>query len=176
MTLIQEKVAQAVALLQEFHIPCWLTFVRETQINGDPVLPFLVQANLTWHSALIVSADGDTRAIVGRYDKRMVEETGAYREVEGFVEGIKEPLLRHLQRLAPTAIAVNYSKDSEICDGLTHGMYLTLREYLSGIGYQERLVSAEPVLSALRQRKVPAELDRTVVPGDAAVGGTAPSG
>lgn len=158
MTLVQEKVAQAISLLREFDIPCWLTFVRETQINGDPVLPFLTQSHLTWHSAFLVSADGSTHAIVGRYDKRMVEETGAYGEVEAYVESIKEPLLRRLQALAPPAIAVNYSQDSEICDGLTHGMYLTLRAYLSEIGYEGRLVSAERLLSALRQRKVPAEL------------------
>ncbi len=158
MTLIQEKVAQAVRLLKEFNIPCWLTFVRESGVNGDPVLPFLVRAHLTWHSALIVTADGDTHAIVGRYDRQMVQETGAYDEVEAYVEGIKEPLLRYLRKLNPPAIAINYSQDSEICDGLTHGMYLTLRELLAEIGYEERLVSAERLLSALRQRKTPNEL------------------
>jgi Xaa-Pro aminopeptidase len=160
MTLIQEKVAQAIDLLREFDIPCWLTFVRETEINGDPVLPFLVQAHLTWPSALVVTVDGDTHAIVGRYDRQMVEETGAYREVEAFVEGIKAPLLRYLQSVNPAAIAVNYSQDSEICDGLTHGMYLTLIEYLKEIGFDDRLISSERLLSALRQRKTPTELAR----------------
>jgi len=160
MTLIQEKVAQAIGLLRELDIPCWLTFVRETGITSDPVLPFLVQAHLTWPSALIVTADGDTHAIVGRYDRQMVEETGAYRNVEAFVEGIKTPLLRYLQKLNPPAIAINYSQDSEICDGLTHGMYLTLTEYLKEIGFDDRLISGEPLLSALRQRKTQTELAR----------------
>jgi Xaa-Pro aminopeptidase len=160
LTLIQEKVAQAVRLLNEFHVPCWLTFVRETGINGDPVLPFLVQADLTWHSALIITADGGTHAIVGRYDRQMVEDTGAYQKVEAYVEGVKVPLLRLLRQLNPPAIAINYSQDSEICDGLTHGMYLTLCGYLAEIGYDERLVSAERLLSALRQRKTPTELGR----------------
>jgi Xaa-Pro aminopeptidase len=160
VTLIQEKVAQAVRLLREFNVPCWLTFVRETGINGDPVLPFLVQAHLTWHSAFIITSDGDAHAIVGRYDRQMVQDTGAWQEVEAYVEGIKAPLLGHLKRLNPPAIAINFSQDSEICDGLTHGMYLTLREYLAEIGYDERLVSAERLLSALRQRKTSTELDR----------------
>jgi Xaa-Pro aminopeptidase len=160
MTLIQEKVAQAVRLLNEFGIPCWLTFVRETAIVGDPVLPFLVSGPLTWPSALIVTAGGDTHAIVGRYDRQTVADTGAYKEVEGFVEGIKAPLLAYLQKVNPRAIAINYSKDSEICDGLTHGMYLLLRQFLSEIGFEDRLVSAEPVLSALRQRKTGTELAR----------------
>jgi Xaa-Pro aminopeptidase len=160
LTLIQEKVAQAIRLLNEFHVPCWLTFVRETGINGDPVLPFLVQADLTWHSALIITADGGAYAIVGQYDRRMVEDTGAYQNVEAYVEGIKAPLLTLLERLDPPAIAVNYSQDSEICDGLTHGMYMTLCEYLAEIGFDKRLVSAERLLSALRQRKTPTELGR----------------
>ena len=160
MTLIQEKVAQAVRLLNELHVPCWLTFARETGINGDPVLPFLVQADLTWPSALVITADGGTHAIVGRYDRQMVQDTGAYQIVEGYVEGIKAPLLQLLKALDPPAIAINYSQDSEICDGLTHGMFLTLCEYLAEIGYVERLVSAERLLSALRQRKTPTELGR----------------
>jgi hypothetical protein len=93
VTLIQEKVAQAVRLLREFNVPCWLTFVRETGINGDPVLPFLVQAHLTWHSAFIITADGDAHAIVGRYDRQMVQAP-AWRS--GVRQRIKAPLLDRL--------------------------------------------------------------------------------
>jgi Xaa-Pro aminopeptidase len=160
MTLIQEKIAQAVSLLREFNLPCWLTFVRETGVNGDPVLPFLVPSDLTWPSAFIVTPDGQARAIVGRYDRQTVLDVGAYREVEGYVEGIKAPLVSYLRKLNPKTIAVNYSKDSEICDGLTHGMYLLLVDMLKEIGYQRRLVSAEPLLSALRERKTAEELKR----------------
>jgi Xaa-Pro aminopeptidase len=159
-TLIQEKVRQAVAILRERDVDCWLTFARETQLNGDPTLPFLVDAALTWHSALIVCASGRTTAIVGAYDQKTVEETGAYDEVIGYVEGIRTQLLATLQAIAPRSIAVNYSRDSEVCDGLTHGMYLTLFAMLTEIGYQDRLISAERIVSALRQRKTPSELAR----------------
>ena len=53
---------------------------------------------------------------------------------------------------------MNYSKDSEVCDGLTHGMYLALQELLGGIGMQEKVISAERIISALRQRKSPFEI------------------
>ena len=156
--LIHEKVSQAFGILKEFHIDCWLTFVRETQINGDPSLPFLVGSDLTWHSAFVITSSGEARAIVGQYDRKTVEETGAYKEVTGYVQGIKEPLLNLLRSLNPSTIAVNYSEDSEICDGLTHGMYCTLHRMLSEIGFQNRLISAEPVVSALRQRKTATEI------------------
>ena len=157
--LIQEKINQAKAILKEFDIDCWITFVRESQLNGDPTLAFLVTADLTWHSAFIVTKSGETRAIVGKYDQKTVEETGAYDQVVGFVEGFKEPLLSYLNSLNPREIAVNYSEDSEICDGLTHGMYLTLFRTLSEIGMEKRLTSAERIVSALRERKSKSELE-----------------
>jgi Xaa-Pro aminopeptidase len=158
--LIREKVAQAVEILREYDVDCWLTFVRETGINGDPSLAFLVEGTLTWHSALIVTKSGETIAIVGRYDRKSVEDLGVYTRVIDFVEGIRAPLLETFRRLAPRSIALNFSPDSEICDGLTHGMYLTLMEMLGEVGLQDRVMQADKVVSALRQRKTPGELER----------------
>ena len=159
-SLIKEKIAQAVGILNEFGTDCWLTFTRETAMNGDPTLPFLVEGDLTWHSALIVTHSGRTCAIVGQYDRKSVEDLGAWSEVIGYVEGIRKPLQDTLRSLAPANIAVNYSRDSEICDGLTHGMYLTLCDMLSEIGLGDRLLQADRIIGALRQRKTPSELER----------------
>ncbi len=160
MSLIQEKIAQAVSILKELDLPCWLTFVRETGMNGDPVMPFLAPGHVTWHSAFLVMADGEAHAIVGQYDRRTVEETGAYRQVDAYVQGAKQPLLDFLRSRNPSSIAVNYSKDSEVCDGLTHGMFLTLHAWLQEVGFADRLVSSEGLISALRARKMPEELAR----------------
>ena len=120
--LIHEKVNQSVEILKELGIDCWITFVRETALNGDPILPYLVDGSLTWHSAFIVSRSGKKIAIVGKYDRKTVEDLAAYDQVIDFVEGIKKPFIETLRSLNPSRIAVNYSEDSEICDGLTHGM------------------------------------------------------
>lgn len=156
--IIQEKVKQAAGLLREFGLDAWITFTRESEINGDPTLVFLAPGPVTWHSAFIIAADGRTRAIVGLYDQKTVEDAGAYDKVVGYVTGIKEPLLECLMEFNPRTIGVNYSKASEICDGLTHGMYLTLEDLLGEIDFAGRLVSAERVVSALRERKSAAEL------------------
>jgi Xaa-Pro aminopeptidase len=158
MTLIQEKVKQAAGLLKEFGVDCWITFTRESEICGDPTLVFLAPGHVTWHSAFIVLADGRTRAIVGLYDQRGIEETGAYDKVVGFVTGIKKPLLEYMKELDPKTIAINYSEGSEIADGLTHGMYLTLHGFLAEARLAERLVPAERIVSALRERKSAAEI------------------
>lgn len=160
MPLINEKIEQAVAILRETGLDCWLTFVRETGINGDPVMPFLAPGHITWQSAFIVSARGEARAIVGQYDRKTVEDTGAYTRVDAYVESVRQPLLDALRELAPRSIAINYSEDSEVCDGLTHGMFLKLQSLLGEIGFDDRLVSSEPLISALRARKTAAELER----------------
>jgi Xaa-Pro aminopeptidase len=113
---------------------------------------------LTWHSAFIITASGKKIAIVGRYDKQSVEDLHVYDQVIDFIEGFKKPFLETMRTLQPRSIAVNYSVDSEICDGLTHGMYLTLYSVLSELNVQDKLVSAEKIVSALRQRKSPYEI------------------
>ncbi len=156
--LIKEKIEQAKLLLKEFDIDCWITFVRESQINGDPTLAFLSPADVTWHSAFIISKDGKAHAIVGKYDQKTIEETGAFDEVIGFVEGIKEPFQSYMKKLNPKLIALNYSEGSEIADGITHGMYLTMKHLLGEIGMENRITSAERLVSALRERKTGTEI------------------
>jgi Xaa-Pro aminopeptidase len=156
--LVREKIAQAGELLNEFGFDCWITFVRESSINGDPLLAYLVEGPLTWHSALIITRSGRSYAIVGEYDRRAVEDLGAYGEVLGYVKGIKEPFQSVMKKINPTTIAVNYSKESEICDGITHGMYLILVDLLAEIDMGGRIVQADVLVSALRQRKTESEL------------------
>jgi len=159
--LIREKVEQAVKILDEYDTDCWITFVRESGIMHDPMLDFLTDSDVTWHSAFIITRTGETFAIVGQLDTATVEDLGVYKQVLGYVEGIKEHLLTTLKKLNPAKIAINYSETSEVCDGLTHGMYLTLRAHLSEIGYEDRLVSSEKITSSLKARKTADEVNRT---------------
>lgn len=156
--LVREKVQQAKAILKEMHIDCWITFVRESALNGDPTLPYLTNGDVTWHSMFIITSSGKTAAIVGQFDKKAIEDLGSYDEVIGYVEGIKKHFFEVIKTINPSSIAVNYSVGSEICDGLTHGLYLTLVGYLKEIGYENRLISAERIVSALRQRKSDTEI------------------
>jgi Xaa-Pro aminopeptidase len=155
--LIIEKTVQATRLLREFGIDCWITFARETALNGDPILDYFVPADLTWHSAILFTSSGSRIAIVGKYDRAMVEETGAYDRVVDYVQGIRAPFLEELRTIDPRTIAVNYSTDSEVCDGITHGMFLVLMDILAEAGCADRVVSAERLVSALRERKTAAE-------------------
>jgi len=158
--LIKEKVDQAIGILNEYETDCWITFVRESGIMRDPMMDYVCHADMTWHSAFIITRSGDTHAIVGQMETRTVEEMGVYGKVTGYVQGIKKDFLDTLKALNPATIAVNFSETSEACDGLTHGMYLILRGMLAEIGYEDRLVSSERITSSLKDRKTDAEVQR----------------
>lgn len=161
MTLIQEKVNQAIEILQEQQIDLWLTYVRETSGVRDPMLDFLIGPNgLTWPSALILTRKGERIAIVGNLEKEAVARLDVFDIILGYDTAVKDLFRDRIVRLDPQQIAVNTSRNNVHADGLTHAMYEILCEQLKGTPYADRLVSAEPVINALRGRKTPAELAR----------------
>jgi Xaa-Pro aminopeptidase len=159
-SLVQEKVDQAVNILQEMDVDLWLTFVRETGVLGDPVLPLILGSDLTWVSALLITRHDERLAIVGDFEAEATRRAGAYGEVTPYTQSIRPALLEVLQLLNPQSVAVNYSLNDSTADGLTHGMYQLLNTYLEGTPFSNRLVSAEKVIAALRGRKTSEEVRR----------------
>ena len=157
--MIREKIYQAPSIMKEENIDLWLTFVRETEVIHDPVLDLILGANCTWQSAFIITSKRDTVAIVGSLDETRIRETEGY-EVIGYKQGIGETLIKQLERFSPETIAINYSENDLMSDGLTHGMYLILMNCLKGTPFADRLVSSEGLISKLRGRKSPEEIRR----------------
>jgi len=59
--LIQEKLDQTAAILNEFNVDVWLTFVRETSLMPDPALELIAGLDFTWQSAFLLARDGRRR-------------------------------------------------------------------------------------------------------------------
>lgn len=159
LEIIKEKSNQAVEILNEKNIDMWLTFVRESSVITDPALDLVVGNSSTWQSAFIINKDGEKTAIVGSMEEENFVKSGVYENIIGYLKSIREPLVEYLSKKNPKTIAINYSKNSVLADGLTFGMYNILLEHLQGTDFVNRLVSAEEVISALRGRKSKAELD-----------------
>jgi Xaa-Pro aminopeptidase len=159
MSLIQEKVDQASGILKEQEIDMWLTFVRETSGVRDPALDLLIGANdLTWPSALMLTREGGKVAIIGNLEKDALQRMNVFDEIIGYDTAVSVPLRDTITRLNPDRIAVNTSRNNVHADGLTHAMYEILRDHLKDTSYADKLISAEPVINALRGRKTPVEL------------------
>ncbi len=157
--LVGEKIAQAKAILEELDIDLWLLAGRETAELTDPSFPLVVGTSVTWTGLFLISRMGEHLAIVGTGDVDNVRSTGAWPEVTGYVQGFREPFLAALDRLGPRQIALNFSTDNASADGLTHGVFLLLREALEGTAHAECFISAEPIVARVRGRKSPAEVE-----------------
>ncbi|HLJ66489.1 MAG TPA: Xaa-Pro peptidase family protein [Chloroflexota bacterium] len=159
--IVRAKVGQAVELLRELDLPLWIAqFARETGDHPELVQGLVVGMSVTWPAAFVITAAGETTAIVGTGDRSSARDLGAYADVVGYVHDVGPPLLDLLRRHDPARIGLSFSVDDDTADNMTHGMYLQLERILAGTSYAGRLTSAAPVLSALRARKLPVELDR----------------
>ncbi len=156
--LILEKQQQAVAILNELDIDMWMTWVRETGNIKDPMLDMIVGTGATWHSAFIITKTGKTIAVIGSLEEPNMKIVGTFKEIRSYLKGVKEDLLKVLNEHNPKKIAVNFSQNSSMADGMTHGMYLELIALLNGTNYADRFVTSEDIVAALRGRKSSAEI------------------
>ena len=156
--LTKDKVNQAIAILNELGIDLWLTFVRETIAGGDPILPIIYGADLTWQSALMISRSHEPIAILGSFEAEAARRIGAYPQILPYDKSPRRAILESLERISPQQIAINYSKDDVLADGLGFGLHQVLLDYLQGSPWIDRLVSAEEVIRAVRGRKTETEI------------------
>ncbi|HDQ00267.1 MAG TPA: aminopeptidase P family protein, partial [bacterium] len=145
MSIVKEKIRQAIEILKEKNIDLWLIFVRESHTLTDPSLPLILDASCTWQSAFLISATGKTVAIVGNLDSAAIKDIGAYDHVISYKTSIREELIREITAMNPANIALNFSCNDHMSDGLTHGMFLLLNDYLSQTPFIERIVSAQEI-------------------------------
>jgi len=157
--MVNEKIKQASRILKEKGVDLWLTFTRETSSTPDPVIDLILGTGCTWQSAFIITSSGRAIAIVGSLDAQNIVDHADY-EVIKYVDSIKEPLIKTLKELDPKRIAINYSEGDVMSDGLSHGMYLNLIKYLEDTPYKDRLESSSQIISAVRGRKSPSEIEK----------------
>ena len=151
--LLRQKLDQATQILDELDIDLWMPVARESDTLGDPILPLILGTSVTWESAFLISRTGNHRAIVGSGDVENVGQSGAWTDVTGYVQDFGAALIEALAEYDPRTLALNYSIDNFMADGLTHGMYLRLEDILGETPYWARVVSGEPVSVRVRARK-----------------------
>jgi Xaa-Pro aminopeptidase len=158
--LIQTKIKQAVDILNELGIDMWLTLCRESDSVPDPAIELISLHKVIWTTAFVITATGETTVLVGEADATEHEGSGLFDEVVVYNKDVGTALVKIIASHDPQKIAVNYSKYNITADGLSHGLYLSLIDWLAGTPYGRRLVTAEGLIARLRDRKTKPELRR----------------
>ena len=158
MDLVKAKIEQATEILRELDIDLWMIFLRESDMMADPALDLVVGHKVVWQSAFFISKSGETMALVGNYDAADFERSGRFRKVRPYIEDCGKEIRKAVEKFDPGKLALNFSTNDIAADGLSHGMYLLLMEYLKGTPYTDRVISSEQIISLLRGRKIPQEI------------------
>lgn len=159
--IIKKKINQMLPkALEELKIDCWLTITRESAI--DPISYDLAASSAVARMALLFYLkEGKFHkiAIAASYDVTPLIESKIYDEVISYKnEGIKQHLVDLLEKINPNKIALNYSKEQPLADGLTYGMMNYLIEIL-GEKYKEKFVSSEDIITYYRSIKLKEEIE-----------------
>jgi Xaa-Pro aminopeptidase len=157
-TLVAEKVAQAIAIMNDLEVDVWLTFAQEMGDGGDPAYPIIFGERDLGNGLLILTRQGERIAIVGGLDVAIPASTGVWDQTIVYGGDIRRALLTTLRRLDPKQIAINYSLRNVKADGLSYGKFLQLQQYLADTPFLERLSSAHEIITRLRTRKSSAEV------------------
>lgn len=157
--LIGSKIKQAIEILDELDLDMWLIFLRESDMMADPALELVVGHKVTWQSAIMYCRTGEAIAMIGNFDAADFERSGNFTQVIPYIEDCGKEIRKIIKKIDPGKIALNYSTDDTASDGITHGMYLLLCEYLKGTPYPDRFVSSEKLMSLVRGRKTPEEIE-----------------
>ncbi|MCX7876889.1 MAG: aminopeptidase P family protein, partial [Melioribacteraceae bacterium] len=156
--MVLEKIEQAVKILNEKNIDMWMTFVRETGNMKDPMLDMIVGTGATWQSAFIITKSGNTHAVIGSLEQENMKMVGTYKNIHPYLKNVKEELIKVLDIYKPKTIAINYSRNSTLADGLPHGLYLELVDHLKDTPYANSLISSEEIIAGLKGRKSDTEI------------------
>lgn len=159
LQIIKEKHSQLPRIMSESGIDCWLIFIRETEANPDPIMDLVVGGDVVWESAFIFVKKDDRFSkiiIVGNFDAPAEERKAIWDKVIPYKEGIASPLKEYLDNINLQKIALNYSEDDVVSDGLSHGMFLKISSILSN--KKDQFVTAAPIIRAVRGKKTETEI------------------
>ncbi len=159
MKLQREKLEQSISLLQEDNIDLWLTIARESKMNPDPILPLILVPHMGQTAMIAVNQKGSISVMSGNLDLPGFKEYGGFDEYIQYDNDFDSAFISFLQRENPKKIALNYSLEDVSSDGLSHGLFLRVKE-IDQSGFTGEIVSSENILKTLRGVKTPEQIEK----------------
>lgn len=145
-------------LMDRANTDMWILIARE--YNEDPVVKTMLPA--TWQSArrrtiLIFHNHPDSleRLAVSRYDigKFFISAWNKEEQPDQW-----KRLVEIIEQRDPERIALNFSRNFALSDGITHSEYRALENALPAT-YRDRIVSAEPLAIGWLETRTPPEME-----------------
>lgn len=117
-----------IAKLRELDIDMYLIITGE---GADPIPLTCFGVDTVGSSAYVFTKAGDKLALASTIDAQDVEESGMFHKVERYADYYPD-LAALVKRFPHEKIALNYSEDNPLCDGLTMGKHTQFLEAMGG--------------------------------------------
>ncbi len=151
-----EKTAQVVNLLKDKNIDALLIMSRD---NTDGNLPFITGNRSEKTCAAFIDANNAHLAIVHESEKHLFEGSPLFKtNIVSYSEDILPVLKEEFAKRNISKLALNISVDENLCDGLTQGLYETLKLAVGEEKLSEIETSSEPILMEIRSQKSDTEI------------------
>jgi len=152
----RQKMNQAIAYLKDNDIDLWLIMTSE---SSDPCLPLLTGVATVGQGAFLLTKSGEKYAVCSQIDAQDIEQSGLFNEVMTYSKCFSSVLKDIVKELSPKQIALNYSVNDHLADGLTTGRYRALVKMLENV-FTGKYVSSEGFLTLLRSIKTNIEIEK----------------
>lgn len=149
-----QKMMQAIRYLNEHQLDVWVIYTSE---GSDPCIPLVTGVGTVGPGVFLINASGERVAMCSPIDAQDIEESLLFDRVIRSTD-LASDLGNYIRQVAPSTIALNYSLEEHLADGLTVGRYRWLMKALEG-SFSGTYHSAEQLLNTLRSIKAPAEID-----------------
>ncbi len=157
ITLIKEKHRQLDALLPSMEAEAWLVLTRE---HNDLSTMIFAGTGLIGEAAFLFTRSGARYAIVADYDVEPIQASGEFTVASYGQGGFMQPLSELLERVAPQSLALNFSEEDPLADGLSVGMFRKLKKAWPVSDLESRLFSSAATIGTLRSQKTDEEVRR----------------
>lgn len=152
----RQKMEQAAAYLGEYDIDVWLILTSE---SSDPCLPLVTGVTTVGQGAFLLTRTGEKYAVCSQIDAQDIEQSKLFDEVVTYSDSFSAALRNIVENINPKHIALNYSVDDHLADGLTTGRYRSLVKMLEDV-FTGDYVSSEGFLTLLRSIKTDIEIEK----------------
>ncbi len=159
----KEKIDVAVEAMKKDGIDMWIIAGQESATNSEPVLSVLCDGEFIGLTACIFNSDGTSAAVCTPIDANGYVHHGVFDEVLAFPISFTDTLSEYIKRKDPKIIALDFSLENPSADGLSLGMFTTLKEAFDKAGFKGELVSAENIVVKVRGIKSDEELAKIKV-------------
>jgi len=152
----KNKLESAIRTISKLDIDLWLVITRED--NLDPIAADIGAESIVGPSAFLFTQN-EMIAIVANFDAEAIRATQIYDSVYAYdKEGLFPHIKKEISRLSPNTVALNFSEDEPVCDGLSLGLWNILKRTIPD--YEKKLISAEEIVMTMRSVKTEEEISR----------------